>query len=78
MKIDEIYDELVKVRDKMAKKLGYKNYVELGYARLTRTDYNAEMVATYRKQVLEDLVPVSAKTIKKTSKTFRVNSLKIL
>lgn len=57
-KFDEIYDNLVKVRDGMAKKLGFKNFVELGYARMSRTDYNKEMVANYRKQVEEDLVPV--------------------
>lgn len=53
-KFDEIYDNLVKVRDGMAKKLGFKNFVELGYARMSRTDYNKEMVANYRKQVEED------------------------
>lgn len=56
--IDRIYDELVKVRDTMAKKLGFENYVALGYGRLSRTDYDSEMVANYRKQVYEDLVPL--------------------
>lgn len=55
---DRIYDDMVKVRTNMAKKLGYKNYVELGYARMSRSDYDAEMVANYRKQVYEDLVPI--------------------
>ncbi|NMA86090.1 MAG: M3 family oligoendopeptidase [Tissierellia bacterium] len=57
---DRIYDELVHTRDNMAKKLGYKNYVEMGYDRMSRSDYNADMVANYRKQVYEDLVPVVA------------------
>ncbi len=57
-KFDEIYGNLVKVRTAMAKKLGYENYVDMGYARMSRSDYNAEMVANYRKQVHEDLVPV--------------------
>ena len=55
---DRIYDELVKVRDTMAKKLGYENYVGLGYDRLSRSDYDADMVANYRRQVYEDLVPI--------------------
>ena len=29
--LDRIFDELVHVRDRMAKKMGYKNFVELGY-----------------------------------------------
>ena len=57
-KFDEIYDELVKVRTSMAKKLGYENYVEMGYARMSRSEYDAKMVANYRRQVYEDLVPV--------------------
>jgi len=56
---DKIYDELVKVRHQMAKKLGFENYVPLGYMRLGRTDYNAEMVEGYRNQVHTDLVPIA-------------------
>ncbi len=74
--LDEIYDELVQIRNQMAKKLGYSNYVELGYARLTRTDYNAEMVANYRKQVLEDLVPVAQTLLDRQAKRLNLDSLK--
>ena len=56
--IDDIYDRMVKVRDRMAKKLGYKNYVELAYMLQCRFDYNQEDVANYRRQVLEDVVPL--------------------
>jgi len=59
-KFDEIYDNLVKVRTTMAKKLGFENYVAMGYARMSRSDYDAVRVANYRKQVYEDLVPVVA------------------
>ena len=38
VKYDEIYDKLVKVRTSMARKLGYKNFVDFGYLRLGRTD----------------------------------------
>ncbi len=55
---DRIFDDLVKVRDKMAKVLGFENYVEMGYKRLNRSDYDHTMVANYRKQVYEDLVPL--------------------
>lgn len=58
-KFDEIYDKLVKLRDKMAKKLGFNNFVELGYIRMNRLDYDETMVSNYRKQVLEDIVPLS-------------------
>ena len=56
--LDRIFDELVKVRDGIATALGYENFVELGYYRMARTDYNAEMVAAFRKQVKEEVVPL--------------------
>lgn len=58
---DRIYDELVKVRARIAAKLGYPSFVELGYDRMMRTDYNAEMVANFRKQVLEHIVPAASR-----------------
>ncbi len=66
--IGEIYDKLVHLRDGMAKKLGYKNFIELGYIRLGRTDYNAKMVKGYREQIKEVVVPVAQKLYKKQMK----------
>ncbi|WP_098747368.1 M3 family oligoendopeptidase [Paenibacillus sp. EZ-K15] len=72
---DRIYDDLVKVRTKIAKKLGFNNYVELGYARMARTDYNAEMVANFRNQVLEHIVPVATKLKERQQKRIDVDQL---
>lgn len=60
-KFDDIYDQLVKIRTRIAKKLGYDNFVQLGYDRLQRSDYDAKMVANFRKQVEEYIVPVAAR-----------------
>ncbi len=57
--IEQIFDKLVKIRHKIAVQLGYKNFVELGYIRMGRTDYDATMVANYRQQILEHIVPIS-------------------
>ncbi|WP_026478506.1 M3 family oligoendopeptidase [Alkaliphilus transvaalensis] len=73
---DEIYDKLVKVRTKIAKKLGFNNFVELGYARLKRTDYNAEMAANYRKQVYDTIVPVASKLRERQARRLQLDSLK--
>jgi len=56
--IDRIYDELVKIRTKIAKTLGYENFVQLGYDRLGRLDYNHVDVKSYRDQIFESVVPV--------------------
>lgn len=73
-KIDNIYDKLVKIRHEIALKLGYKNFIELGYARMGRTDYNASDVDNYRKQVLESLVPVANEIILKNCKRIGVTN----
>lgn len=54
---DEIFDGLVKIRTRIARKLGYKNFVELGYYRMGRVDYDEKMVAAFRKSVEKDIVP---------------------
>ncbi|KAI7257331.1 hypothetical protein KC345_g10813, partial [Hortaea werneckii] len=74
--LDRIYDELVKVRASIAAKLGYSSFVELGYDRMGRTDYNAEMVANFRKQVLEHIVPVAGKLKKRQSERLGLDELK--
>ena len=74
-KLDQIYDELVKVRTRIAKKLGYSSFVELGYARMNRTDYNSEMVSNFRKQVEEYIVPVATKLKERQRKRIGVDKL---
>lgn len=57
---DEIYDKLVKVRTTIARKLGFKNYVELGYLRMVRNCYDARDVAVFRGEVEREIVPIVA------------------
>lgn len=59
-KFDAIYDELVKLRDKMAKKLGYENFVQMGYDRWGRSDYGPKEVAAYREGIRKFLVPLAS------------------
>jgi M3 family oligoendopeptidase len=75
-KFDEIYDQLVKVRTRIAHKLGFKNFVELAYVRLSRTDYNAEMVANFRKQVKDHIVPLAVKLRERQTERIGIDSLK--
>ena len=56
-KLDEIYDKLVKNRTAQARKMGYENYVELGYYRMGRNCYGQKEVESYREQVKRDFVP---------------------
>lgn len=74
--LDQIYDDLVQVRSRIAKRLGFSSFVELAYARLNRTDYNAEQVANFRKQVLAHIVPVATKLAERQRERIGVDVMK--
>ncbi|MBP3218735.1 MAG: M3 family oligoendopeptidase [Lachnospiraceae bacterium] len=57
--LDQIYDDLVKVRTTMGRKLGYADYTELGYYRMGRNCYTREDVARFREAVRKYVVPVA-------------------
>ena len=73
---DNIYDSLVKVRTRIAQKMGYKNFVEFGYKQLSRLEYDAKMVESYRKQVLENIVPLHTELRERQGKRLGVDKLK--
>lgn len=73
---DKIYDDQVKVRHEIAVKLGFENFVELGYMRLLRSDYDAKKASNYRKQVYESIVPMASKLREKQAKRLNLDSLK--
>ena len=58
-KLDAIYDELVKLRDSMGRKLGYDGFTQLGYYRMERNCYTKEDVEQFRAAVQKYLVPVA-------------------
>ena len=55
---DQIYDQMVKNRTEQAHRLGFKNFVELGYVRQNRNCYGLKDVAEFRRRLLRDWVPV--------------------
>lgn len=73
---DEIYDELVKLRHEIATKLGYKNFVELGYIRMNRIDYDADMVKKFRDQVRDHIVPLANRLYERQADRIGVSQLK--
>lgn len=73
---DRIYDELVKVRDRMARKLGFENYIPLGYLRMNRLDYDQEMVAEYRKAILDKITPLASLIYERQKERLGLDKLK--
>ncbi len=73
--VENIYDQLVKCRHSIAQQLGYKNYVALGYARMRRSDYTAEMVANFREQIVQHVVPLTQKLYKRQAQRLGFDKL---
>ena len=66
--MDRLYDELVHLRDTMGKKLGYENYIPLGYDRMSRNDYGIKDVEAFRENVRKYLVPLAEEIYKEQAK----------
>ena len=56
--LDAIYDELVKLRDGMVRKLGHNGYTQLGYDRMQRNCYTEQDVERFRVAVQQYVVPL--------------------
>lgn len=74
--LDRIYDELVKVRHTIGKKLGYDSFIPVAYARMGRTDWDMEDARNYRKQIAESVVPLVEKLIKEQSERIGIEDMK--
>lgn len=65
--LDRLFEELVHLRDKIAKKLGFGDFTTLGYYRMRRNSYNKEDVAKFRTAVQKYLVPLADKIYRETA-----------
>lgn len=70
--LDRIYDELVKLRDSMGKRLGYGGYTQLGYYRMLRNCYDKNDVEKFRSAVVKYLVPVADSIYRKQAERLGV------
>lgn len=57
--MDEIYDQLVHVRDAMGKKMGYESYTQLGYYRMERNCWDRHDIEKFREAVVKYVVPAA-------------------
>ena len=62
--LDKIYGKLVKLRCTIAKRLGYKNYIQYIYDARGRYDYNAEKVVEFREAIYKYITPLCEKLYK--------------
>lgn len=57
--LDRIYDDMVRVRTQQGKKLGFENYVPMGYLNMTRNCYTEADIKEFRKGVIKYIVPIA-------------------
>lgn len=56
--LDALYDRLIKIRSRMALKMGFKTYSELGDCRMGRYAYGRKEIHAFREEVKKGVVPV--------------------
>lgn len=76
-RLEEIWDELIHIRNQMGENLGYENFIPVGYMQQGRTDYGMEEVASFRKQVRDVIVPLCGKLYEAQAKRLGVDSLMV-
>ncbi len=76
-KIDDIYDRMVNIREKTAETLGLKDYVELGYLRMTRNCYDRNDIAKFRGYVKKYVVPLVCELKAKVASDLNIDKMKL-
>ena len=74
--LGDIFDRLVKLRHQMGINMGFKNFIPLGYMQQGRMDYDEKDVASFRKQVLEELVPFCSEIYQAQAKRIGVEKIR--
>ena len=73
--LGEIFDRLTKIRHQMGVNMGFKNFIPLGYMQQGRMDYDEKDVASFRQQVLEEIVPFCSELYKAQAKRIGVDKI---
>ena len=76
-RLEEIWDELIKTRNEIGRNLGYDNYLPVAYLKRGRIDYGPEDVANFRKQVVEEIVPICTKLYEEQRKRLGLDELMV-
>ena len=74
--LDALYAEMVRIRDTMAKKMGFKTYTEMAYLSRNRFDYTREDAAGFREQVLKTITPAVAEIRESQRKKLGIDRLR--
>lgn len=76
-RLEEIWDELIRIRNEMGRNLGYENYIPVGYMKQGRIDYGQKEVASFREQVRTVIVPICQKLYEAQAKRLGVDDFSV-
>ncbi|MBR1707298.1 MAG: M3 family oligoendopeptidase [Clostridia bacterium] len=74
-KLEDQYDNLVKLRTEKARKLGFDSYTDLAYISRNRFDYTQEDVAVFRRQIRDIITPAVAEIRARQQEKLGLSSL---
>lgn len=75
-RLDGLFDQLVRLRTAMARKLGFADFTGLGYKRMKRIDYGQRDVERFRAEVREHLVPLGLDLRRRQAHALSLDTLK--
>ena len=75
-KLDDLFDELVKLRHQIALNAGFKNYRDYKFKALGRFDYTVEDVFRFHESVKEEIPPINAIILEHHRKKLGLDELK--
>lgn len=73
--LDSLYDQLVKLRTKIARVLGDAVFTPLGYRRMRRVDYGPAEVEIYRTEVLTHVTPLVSRLMERRKRENNLDEL---
>ena len=74
---DQIFYKLIKVRDRISKKLGFHDYVEYRYVNFHRSYFSSEKITKLRDNIVEYFVPILTIIEAKKTENLELGKLKV-
>jgi M3 family oligoendopeptidase len=71
-----LFNELVRIRQQMAEKIGASDFTDLGYMRMGRTDYGIKESAEFRRIVRDFVVPIQTRLHQEQAKQLKTEKLR--
>ena len=73
--LSTLFAKLVGLRTEIARQMGMDNYVELGYDRMSRTDYTAADISAFRDQIRKHIVPLAGELYERQRERLGIEEL---